>query len=276
LNYSPARKVLYSWTTPEQVAELRRDRQLLIRSEQAGMGRGFAFDVIEKMAAGGSELAKRLSTDLFPRIRYAWPSPWATRMGWPGEDYGNQLVRIVLKDSAWTAVLMGGGLSVIDSAGGPVPLDEALLTPERIGAIFFMKDEFVGDGPTGPSRTFGPISNGVRYREFIVGNEAMIEEWSLGTEQILEQLSADIVALSSFLRHLRNCGSSPSFLLQDRAASEWVGSFTGADTETLFYLRSLALPSEYYLPEVNPIAKIIDTLEADLFEPDPLLVVPGE
>ena len=54
-NDAPMRQVLYSWTTPEQVEELRRDRQLFVRSEQAGAGRGFAFTAIERIASGSAD-----------------------------------------------------------------------------------------------------------------------------------------------------------------------------------------------------------------------------
>jgi hypothetical protein len=277
----PARKVLYSWTTPEQVVELRRDRKLFIRSEQAGMGRGYAFDVIERLALTWSgsdvgELATRLSTDLFPKIRYAWPSPWATRMGWPGEDYGNQLVRIVLKDSAWTALVMNGTILVFDLAGALVPTETALQTPERVGAIFFAKDESAGGTGCGSGGTFGTTAvAGVSYREFILGNEAMVEEWSIGTDEILQQLSSDIIALSTFLERIRDCTLSNQ-PLGLAAACNWRLASTSSYDELGSYLGSLALPSEYYSPERSQIAKIIDTLEGDLFEPDPLRVVPGQ
>jgi len=279
-NREPARKVLYSWTTPEHVVELRRDRRLLIRSEQAGMGRGYAFDVIAKLAANRvgtevGELATRLSTDLFPKIRYAWPAPWATRMGWPGEDYGNQLVRIVLKDSAWTALVMNGSIFVVDAQGVAVPLATALETPERIAVIFFVKDEPAGGTSCGGGGTFGASASGVTYREFILGKEAMIEEWSLGTDEILQQLGSDIVALSTFLERIRGCTLLTEPLLQAVACNWRQGTAPGGG-ELSNYLAALALPSEYYQPEASQIAKIIDTLESDLFDPDPLLVVPGQ
>jgi hypothetical protein len=277
-NQAPVAKVLYSWTTPEHVAELRRDRQLLIRSEQAGKGRGYAFDVIAELGralptTSVSELAKRLSTDLFPKIRYAWPHPFATRMGWPGEDYGNQLLRIVLKDEAWTARVMERDIVVFDSAGVPVPLPMALATPQRIGAIFFVKDG--GAGGVSCSGSFGPSPGGATYREFIVGSEAMIEEWSLGTEEILQELGSNIASVSEFLRRMRVCAPVfPAFNLT--VACEWRAGQSSLDEEVSSYLRALALPSDYYLPRATELATIVDTLEGDLFEPDPLIVVPGQ
>lgn len=276
-NGAPVQKVLYSWTTPEQVVELRRDRQLFVRSEQAGMGRGYAFTAIATLAknsldADSRQLAERLSTDLFPKIRYAWPNPWATRLGFPGEDYGNQLLRIVLKEEAWTALIKRGNIVVQDSTGQAVPLSSALATPERIGAIYFVKDEF--SGGLGCSGTFQTNASGAVYREFILGNEAMIEEWSLATPEILQRMMDDIALLSTFHRALRDC--APAVDLSLFSACEWSGSRAVSDDDVASYLRALALASDNYLPASAQIAKIVDTLEGDLFEPDPLLVTPGQ
>jgi hypothetical protein len=84
-NMAPAQRVLYSWTTAEQIAELRRDRVLLTHTETAGLGRGYAFTSIDALAARGSssshKLLGRLSQELFLKARFAWPHPWAARMG---------------------------------------------------------------------------------------------------------------------------------------------------------------------------------------------------
>jgi hypothetical protein len=90
----------------------------------------------------------------------------------------------------------------------------------------------------------------------------------------LQQLSSDIVALSTFLERIRGCTllSQP---LQLAAACSWRQTPTVADGELTNYLGALALPSEYYQPEGARLAKIVDTLESDLFDLDPL-VVPGQ
>lgn len=277
-NQAPARRVLYSWTTPEHVDELRRDGQLFARSEQAGKGRGYAFDVIAGLAMTGGApgvgaLAQRFTTDLFPKVRSAWPRPWATRMGWPGEDHGNRLLRIVLKEAAWTAVVRDGDIRVLDSANQVVALADAVASPERIGALFFVKDP--SSGGAGCDGAFSDGVTGATYREFIVGNEAMVEEWSLGTAEIQAQIAADVTALSAFLSWLRACPPA----VGDWGATlacEWLASSSASHDAAAAYARALAFASDFYLPERWQIANLIDTLQSDPVEPEPLIVRPGE
>jgi hypothetical protein len=269
-NASPAKRVLYSWTTPEQAAELRRDRVLLTRTETAGLGRGYAFTSMDELAARGSgpahQLLARLSGELFTKVRYAWPNAWATRMGWPGEDYGDQLVRIVLKPEAWIVVVSDRvGMAVIDMNNELVPIEQALAESERIGAVFFYRVDIQGQG------TFSSCSGG--YREFIVGNEAMIEEWSLGTEQLRNQLEADAALIEGMLERVREVPPAVTpATFNEHVVCQWDQQ---PSTEADVYVRCLSLPSENYAPLPAQLAALSEALRAGLFEPDPLVVTPG-
>ncbi|MEO6602933.1 MAG: hypothetical protein ABIQ16_23815, partial [Polyangiaceae bacterium] len=206
-----ARRELYTWTTDEQAAALRSDQVLFTKSEQAGLGPGYAFTYLSELANGcvdaeQQQLATVLGGELFAKKRYAWPEPWATRMGWPGEEYGGNLLRVLLKPEAWLVVLRGGVLSVVDLTNQVVAVSEAVLHPERIGAILFVRDGAAG-GPA-CAGTFVSGENG--YREFILGNLAMVEEWSIGTQSIRDRLAANIADLTRFLTRIRTCPPSVS------------------------------------------------------------------
>jgi hypothetical protein len=267
------RRELYSWTTDEQIAELREGEVLLTRTEREGLGPGYAFDVIAGIAEAGDEainqLAAYLSGDAFATARYAWPQPWATRMGWPGESYGNNLLRIVLREDAWLVAVANGTLRVFDAQANTVPLQEALATPERIAVIFFEKDHSAG-GPICGSF----VGGGNGYREFIVGNEAMIEEWSVATADILQKLESDLQLLEQFLERIRDCppGDDPVQWNLNVCCS-W--GFGAGVSEQAAYEQSLAMPSPYYLPAPAEMVALIETLESARFEPDPLIVYPG-
>jgi len=268
----PAHRELYSWTVPEHVEELRRDKVLLIRSEQEGMGRGNAFNTIDRIGLGitpEAQLAKKLSEEIFINIRYAWPHPWATRMGWPGETYGNQLLRIVLKEEAWIARVMENMVEVFDMQNQPVPIADALLHPDRIAAIYYVNDSASGGPSCGGSFQSG--SGG--YREFIVGNEAMIAEWSLATQEIRDRIESDADRVATFLMRVRSSmpPSSGTSWNADVVCSWTSQPCFEADT----YQKALAIPSDNYFPDAATLAALSDTLRADLFEPDPLLVTPG-
>lgn len=271
-----ARREFYSWTTAEQARELRSDRVLFSKSETAGLGPGYAFTYLAQLAMTSpsseqAQLAQTLGGPLFEKKRYAWIEPWATRLGWPGEDYGDQLLRMVLKPEAWLVVMRGGMLRVLDGNDTEVPLAEALANPRRIGAILYVKDAANG----GPRCGGSFIDGGNGYREFILGNLEMIEEWSLGTSAIRERLSANIAQLQRFFELVRNCpvSLSPSQWNIDVVCT-WDQSAAPSD-EISAYQRALAIPSANYLPSPATLASLIETLQSDLFDPDPLLVTPG-
>ena len=271
-----ARREFFSWTTDEQAAELRQDRVLFSRTERPGLGAGYAFQVIDNFAQDQSlperaELAT-LVGKLFSKARFAWPSPWATRMGWPGEDYGGNLLRIVLKPEAWVVVIKGGDLAVFDLQNQLVTLAQARANPERVGAIFYQKAGLDGGPSCGGSFVSG--SNG--YREFILGNLAMVEEWSLGTQQIHDRLSANIEQLGAFLPLIRSCPITSSAQQWNLSVvCNWDRPQTSFDTELFAYEQALAIPSDNYLAVPERIAAMIETLQGDLFELDPLVVTAG-
>lgn len=270
LNAAPATRELYSWTTLEQAAELRAGGELFTRSERPGMGPGYAFTYMaERAAFESAEAAAILNGVLenFDKARYAWPHPWATRMGWPGEDYGDQLLRIVLKPEAWVLLVWEGGrISVVDMDNKAVPLSAAAAALDRIGAIFFVKKDVRGSG------SFFQCSGG--YREFVVGNLAMIEEWSLGTEEIRARLVAEVALIDAFRGELEP--APPAFdpaTFNTEIACHWDAPIA---TNLDRYERSLAIPSENYIPTLANLVALRDTLQASVFDPDPLIVKPGQ
>jgi hypothetical protein len=270
-NASPAARVLYSWTPPEQVEELRRDRVLLTRTETEGLGRGYAFTSMDELAARGdapaNQLLARLSGEIFTKVRYAWPNAWATRMGWPGEDYGDQLLRIVLKPEAWIVVVSDRvGIAVIDMNNQVVPVEQALAESHRIGAVYFYRVDVEGQ------ETFSRCAGG--YREFIVGNEAMIEEWSLATDQIKDQLEADAELIEGLLQNVR---ANPPPIAPASFNTDVVCQWDQQpSTEIDAYVRCLSLPSENYAPLPAQLAALAEALRSAVFEPNPLVVAPGE
>jgi hypothetical protein len=164
-----------------------------------------------------------------------------------------------------------GMIHVLDQQNQPISLADALANPTRLGAIFFERDNFSGGPNCGGSFSSG--SNG--YREFIVGNLAMVEEWSLGTEHIRERLSANIAQLTTFLERIRAC---PVKISPQQWNLTVVCNWTiplPEPTELSVYEHTLAIPSDNYLAVPERIATMIETLQGDLFEPDPLVVTPG-
>ncbi|HWZ93256.1 MAG TPA: hypothetical protein VNW92_30560 [Polyangiaceae bacterium] len=299
---TPFARELYAWTTDDDARALRQDQQLF--AQPAGSGAPFTF-LSRLTSSDVGPLAQALAST-FNKGRYAWPEPWATRMGWPGQDPGGQLVRIVLKPEAWLAFSADGVLSVFDAQQQPVSPETALANQALIGAIYF---------DSSPSNLGDCASETSGYRGFLLGNLAMVKEWSVGTQLIHDRLLANIGQLTQFLNSTRSCpvandsntwaqvmlclwqNERGSLGATDTGAGGFgnagaggfgdagVGGagFGGASasapiaggTEEAAYDQALAFATPNYLPAPMQIATIIETLQGDLFEPDPLVVTPG-
>lgn len=179
-----ARRTFYTWTTDDQIAELRAGKVLLSREESPEHGASYYEQVVHALAAR-DPLAKLLDTTTFAKSRFAWPAPWATREGWTNEHYGDQLVRVTLRpDAIILALSTATGAFEARSLDGAAA--DPLAHPERIAAVFHVR--------TG--RDVDP-----KFREYIVCNEAMVT-WSIGTPEIRAELVAEralLVALHAQL-----------------------------------------------------------------------------
>jgi hypothetical protein len=268
-----AQRVFYSWTTDEQVAELRAGGPLFSRSERPGMGRGLAFTELAAFAALGDtpqqKLAAELESDVFAKVRFTWTNPWATLLGWPGETYGTQLLEIELQPEAWIAVFDPNGLIVYDTQGEVVPIETALENPQRIGAIYYQSTSDEAANYCG-TFSFGAVG----FREFILGNLSMVKRWSLATPEIAQRVEEDIAALRAFEAML-SCVS-----LLDQGA--WSSSVSCEWSEDHFpgsflvdYEFALGIPSELYWPSQENIEALIAALEASMPTGEPLEVTVG-
>jgi hypothetical protein len=268
---SGAPRVFYSWTTAEQVAELRANQVLFSRTEREGLGPGYAFEALANFSTSGTELehqlARVLGEELFVTARFAWTNAWATRLGIGGEDYGDQLLTIRLRPEAWMVIFDGTSLYVRDASDQQVPREEALATPERIGGIYFLRGGAIGGPSCNP--TFFEGADG--YREFILGNIGMVEEWSLGTEALRQHLESEIARLEQFIALLRACP-------QEMYSAGWNRDVVcgWAPTPYATYENTLALPSELYFRDPNRLVQLVATLRAALFEIEPLVVRPND
>lgn len=181
------RGVLYSWTSPETAARLRKTNELF-DDNQLPQGptayvRWLEFIAARSDASGSLARALLGHPDL-RRRRYAWPRPFATRLGLGPRDYGGQLIRVELDPRAIIGRFNPESRDVWsfrDLDGRAVPLARALAEPGRIGAILHVRDGAAGTEP--------------RYREYVLCNESMITSWSLATPAIASAIAEDIEKL---------------------------------------------------------------------------------
>ena len=265
-------RVFYSWTTNEQVAELRAGGPLFSRSESPGKGRGLAMTQLEAFAAAGSgpaeQLAGQLASTVFAKLRYSWTNPWATLLGWPGETYGNQLLQVELKLDAWIAVFDEGQLYVYDVNNKSVDITDALDAPERIGAIYFQASADSG-------ATFcGSFSQGsVGFREFVLGNLHMVQRWSLATPELKARLEQDVTDLEAFQTQLACLEVPAQSAWSSDLACNWRVRGQGPDALSSYGF-SLAIPSELYWPSVANVQALVAALQMSAPSGEPLDITP--
>ncbi len=176
-----ARRTLWSWTTREQAAALRKDKTLLLPTELPD-GPTPYVELLEKIAAGTgpyAELARLLAAHPSLHLRrYAWTRPWPTRRGLADRDYGDQLVRVVLSPRAVIARFDASRPNVFelhDMDERPVPIGEIIASPSRLAAVLHVR---TNDTP-------------VAHREYVLCNESMIAEWSLATDEVRAAITED-------------------------------------------------------------------------------------
>ena len=260
-----ARRTLYSWTTAEQVRELRDDPTLLTRAATAEGEPGRAAEVILAHAAS-DRLAALLAAPRFANKRFGWSNPWATVQGFGGESYGNHLLRITLREQAWIGRLMVGydgslAWAFADTFGSPVAAADVLASPERLAAVYFVDLRGAGAG----CGSLGSI--GSAFREYFVCNEAMLESFELYTSEIRSEVERSISALAGLSQTLleERC-ARVDLCWPDAALSVWGGDGKGELTLGAHYIAALAFPSLDYAPTPANVAQLLKLLRQIPFD----------
>jgi hypothetical protein len=245
------RAVLYTWTTPASVADLRASGQLLVATATSGAFTSPFNRALDQRARHGDPIAQLLVDD--PRLihrRYAWPAPFATVMGLGPRRYGDALICIELRPEAWIARFEPASarpFSVVDAHGDPVSQAQVLASPGRLAAVFHV-------------RTDRAVA--VRFREYVVVNPEMVARWSVGTPAIRAALDDEIALIHEL---------APRFATLSRlemrapAARAW----RSGRTKTLLgaWHAALAFDNERYRADPRALADILDAL--DDYDPTP-------
>jgi hypothetical protein len=193
VDFSIGRSELWSWTTTAQAAALRAHPALL-GAPESDAAQAKLTEVINALADTGDPLALVLSGGAFQKQRGAWPNAWAVLRTTTGEPAGDQLLRIVLKPEALFATLDSSTLQVLDMQNQLVQVAEALGAPERIAAIYY-----VNQGDAGRDACSGnPQGCAIgAFRQYFIVSEAMVQEWSLGTQAILDEIERGVALLQA-------------------------------------------------------------------------------
>ncbi len=256
---SGSRVHLYTWTTPEQAEELKRTKVLLSRSESPEKGASHYDKAMHDAADAGDPIAKLLRSEGFTKARFAWTTAWPTRMGWPGETYGDVLVTITINASAWIARrdLAAGTWEITTFDGKPIAVADVLAHPEQLAVV-----HFESDGTTLPGAP--------RYRELVVCNESQIEGFSFGTANELAELDRELLGLESTAKALRESASAPGVVGSAAPAqmlAAWKDPLPTAPVDRpgkmrRDWLANVAFDNDLYVFEPTKVDAIIASLRA--------------
>lgn len=261
-NDAPVRRTVYSWTRAAQIEELRADPTLMTRLVNAQGERGRAGDILAGAAATDG-VAAVLNQERFARTRHAWANSWATIRGWTGEDYGDRLLAIALRDEAWVASmrpLNNGAIewSFYDMSGAVVSQEAFLRSPERLGAIYFVDDR-------DPTRCGGEFqTTGSVLREYILCNEAMIERYAAFTDEIRLHLAEELTTVRELQRVVASVDCKRFAAAQTCWKEDVMQTWSSGELKDVVgaYGASLAFPNPLYAPTPINLTRLISRLEA--------------
>ena len=270
-NQLPVRPELYAQLTNAEVAALKNGGSLLPPLASPPVTSVLTSLLNSSLNNPALELRRPLLLQLLKRFkttRTLWPNPWALRLlDHPGTERMNP-VRVVLKPDAWIVRIFDNQqLTVVDVNNGIVSIDKAMAEPERIAAVYYVADD------RSPGGTVASCETG--KREIALGNENMVEEFSIGTPEILARLNTDIDALTAFFGVVRPCASverGAGTFHTFTVCSTW--HFFDATSEYSAYQWALSNPTESYKPKTQNLATLIDALKDDRFEPNAFVGTP--
>ena len=265
------RKTFYTWTTAEQINELRTTKKLLVKSRSDDGGSSLFDIALRDTVFKGMPVIQLLKQPQFARKRYAWVNCWSTCMGMEEEKYGDQLVKMELKDDAIIGKLdmqnMSDPIEFFNLKGDTLTCNYAIENQDKIAVIFHVNTmkvkrteeifRYYGSiaHPTGRTKR---TSADIAFREFVIINEKMIT-WSYGTDDIKKEISSEI----DFLRKLQS-EKKAAQLAYTHDCELFSRYYTYNDDVECAFNSNKCFNIDYYLLNKKSLQKIIDTLEQDL------------
>lgn len=272
-------KELYSWTTLEQANMIRTNQKVLFKSSSEKYGPSAYDMLLEKYKKEGDEIAGLLLNDLFAKKRFAWPHPWATVRGYPEENYGNQLIRFTFKDEAIVGSFISSDQDTLfrfyDMKGKRLTLDYVKQNFDRIAYVYFVNVRNTDKKMMHYRGTMKRRANVVKrsngpfpYREYVICNEEMLKEVSLGTEIIKNKMEKDIQFLKLVQKYFwldedkNGCGPVHLYdaYLNKAVIDDWSKNWLSIDM--CVYGKVLALINRYYDLNNEQLNKTIAILKS--------------
>ncbi len=170
--------VLYAWVDDEDLGALRAGGSIGTLPSSADVSLDLA------MEGDASEIAAHLREPARSGRRRAWPSPWASRLGWPGrEPAGDHLVRVELRPESvlvlYDARTAPPSVRFATERGVSAPFAEASQVPDLWAAVLLIHEVSEHDGSRALSR------------EYVLVSPEMIGRVSTGSPEITNELRTE-------------------------------------------------------------------------------------
>ncbi len=254
---------LYSWTTVEQVNIIKTNQKVLLKSSSEKFGPSAYDMLLEKHKKEGDEIAGLLLNGLFAKKRFAWPHPWATVRGYPGENYGDQLLRFTFKEEAIVGSFISSDQDTLfrfyDMTRKRLSIAYVKQNFDRIAYVYFVNVRNTDKKMMHYRGTMKRRANSIKrssgpfpYREYVICNEDMIKEASIGTGLIKKKMEEDISFLKLIQKYFwldedkNGCGPVDLYdaYLNRAVVDDW--SKNWLSVEMCVYAKVLALVNKYY------------------------------
>jgi len=269
---TPTLPRLYSFTTRAQADALRAGAPIFTKTTTDSGHRGYLFNVLTEREGRGDLVAKELGSARFAAGRFAWPFLAGTRVS--PERYGDDILAFTFKPEALFVAFQakGSGYRFFDAKGASVPEAAAMATPERLAAFLFLNDRETHTVNTVGLACAGTIDVGLVYREFYLGNAGMLAEWSLGTQAIVDRITAEAADLRALAREV-DCSVGRVGPSCDAVISRW---WRPGASRIERLIASMAFATPFGRSGLGPadVSRLADDLDSLRFTPSPLVVTP--
>jgi hypothetical protein len=264
-----ARATFYTWTTVEQIEELRTTKKLLSKSKSATKGYSLFDKAINDSIFNGIPTIQLLKQEQFSKKRFAWVNGRATIMGWEGEKYGTQLIKMVVNTDAIIGKLdvneLTDPIHFFNLKGDSLTIKYVMENKNKIAVIYHLNSkQGIRTRPKrkgtyyhyrGKSKEY----NGeIPFREFVLVNETMIDTWSYGTEEIKNEIRSEIELLK--LLKTQEYVDQKLYDITDFSCTYIHKNAPLQDLEYCFSANK-CFDNDYYLFNKKRLQKIIDQLE---------------
>jgi hypothetical protein len=270
------RKTFYTWTSLEEVNQVRGNKVLLIKSKSETKGYSLFDLALRDSSFKNNPVAKVLCEDRFAKKRFAWPNAWATVMGWETEKYGEQLIKVVLKDDAIIGMFnetdKQNPFTFYDMKGNRIGTTNAILQKEKIAAMYHVGLTKSKRSETNMAGTYinpnqvKSVETLVPYREYVILNASMIKFWAYGTDDILTEMSNEVALLDKvrdFCKNSKGKGVNDGMQYYDKThgsdyfwRSNWKENNSVAN-----YFACICFQNDFYLLNKSRIDAIISAMK---------------